>query len=368
MTADFPLCLHRMSLSGRKIVFDCERMKYPHTGLYHFCLQLGHSLLKTNQGERLCFYTPPSVGKVFGTGPCYLKQRSLHKVVFPSTRNIGLWHCAHQSSDYFPADRPVKKVLTIHDLNYLHDGRKTAEKKADFLTDVQRKIDEADHVAFISQFSQNDAKAHLNLAGKETSVIYNGCTITELPELKPPPFVPAKPFLFTLGTIVEKKNFHVLPRLLPGNDFLLVIAGVTQSQAYKEKIEEEAKRLGVQDRVVFAGPVWENDKQWYLKHCRAFVFPSLAEGFGLPVLEAMYFEKPVLLSTATSLPEIGGSLADYFPNFDAGTMQATLNESLHRFELHPDKKAALRQRALSFSWDEAAMNYHAVYRGLMDDE
>lgn len=354
-----------MNAASKLVVFDCERMKYPHTGLYHFCLQLGSSLSKTAGKEPLCFYTPASVGKVFGGAQCYLPQRPLHKFFFPSTKNMALWHCAHQSSDYFPFGKKLKKVLTIHDLNYLHDERKPAAKKQKFLRDVQRKIDEADHVVFISHFTQNDVEKHLNLFGKATSVIYNGCTIKELPALTTPPTVPSKPFLFTLGTITDKKNFHVLPRLLPGNDFLLVIAGITQSEAYKAKILSEAKQLGVADRIIFTGPVWENDKQWYLKHCTAFVFPSIAEGFGLPVLEAMYFGKPVVLSQATSLPEIGGGLADYFPNFEAEQMQTTLQRSLYNFETDPTKKEALKARALSFSWDEAAVKYHRIYDQLV---
>lgn len=354
-----------MKAAPKQIVFDCERMKYPHTGLYQFCLQLGQALKKTPSGEQLCFYAPPSVGRIFGEQSCYLPQRAVHKFFFPSTKNVALWHCAHQSSDYFPHGKRLKKVLTIHDLNYLHDERKSDSKKKKFLAGVQRKIDESDHLVFISHFTRNDVEKHLDLTGKQTAVIYNGCTIKELSSLTPPALVPPKPFLFTLGTITDKKNFHVLPRLLPGNDFLLVIAGITQSESYKEKIVAEARQLGVADRVIFTGPVWENDKQWYLKHCTAFVFPSIAEGFGLPVLEAMYFEKPVLLSTATSLPEIGGDLADYFPSFEAKQMQATLQKSLHDFKTDPAKKDALKARALSFSWDEAAAKYHQLYDQLV---
>lgn len=354
-----------MKAASPVIVFDCERMKYPHTGLYHFCLQLSQALIRTNNGQSLCFYTPPSAGDIFGNSQCYLRQRPWHKLFFPRKKNLALWHCTHQSSGYFPFEKKVKKVLTIHDLNYLHDKSKTEEKKQAFKDDAQRKIDASDHIAFISRYTCEDAQAHLRLGDKATSVIYNGCTIKDLAALKPPPVVPHRPFLFTLGTITPKKNFHVLPRLLPGNDFLLVIAGVTQSAAYKEKIEQEARTLGVLNRIVFTGPVWENDKQWYLKNCTAFVFPSLAEGFGLPVLEAMYFEKPVLLSRATSLPEIGGPLADYFPNFEAAQMQHTLQQSLHNFALHPQKKAALKRRALSFSWDEAAVQYHQIYQKLL---
>lgn len=356
-----------MKAHGKSIVFDCERMKYPHTGLYHFCLQLAQALIKTAVQAPLCFYLPPAAGKPFGDGHCYLPQRPLHKFIFPSTRNVALWHCAHQDSDYFPFGKKPKKVLTVHDLNYLHDSRKSKAKRNAFLTAVQRKIDEADHLAFISQYTRDDAEAHLNVQGKDTSVIYNGCTIREISSLHPPQYIPPKPFLFTLGTITAKKNFHVLPRLLPGNDFLLVIAGVTQSEAYKEQILTEARQHGVENRIVFTGPVWENDKQWYLQHCTAFVFPSLAEGFGLPVLEAMYFEKPVLLSTATSLPEVGGEAADYFPAFDTADMQGALHKSLQRYENNPAQKQALKERALSFSWDEAAKQYHAIYRKLIKE-
>jgi glycosyltransferase involved in cell wall biosynthesis len=354
-----------MSADSRTIVVDCERMKYPHTGLYHFCLQLSRALIATNNGKPLCFYTPPAAGKIFGSDQCYRTQKAWHKFLFPSTQHVGLWHCTHQSSDYFPFGKKVKKVLTIHDLNYLHDERKTAEKKKKFAKDVQRKIDASDFVVFISNFSRNDVNEHFALRDKPSAVVYNGCTIQEITSLTPPPYVPLKPFLFTLGTITDKKNFHVLPRLLRGNDFLLLIAGVTQSAAYKEKIEQEAKRLGVQDRVIFTGPVWENDKQWYLKHCTAFVFPSIAEGFGLPVLEAMYFGKPVLLSTATSLPEIGGELADYFEGFAEEQMQAALQNSLQRYASNPAQKEALMARAHSFSWTEAALQYHKIYEKLV---
>ena len=72
-----------------------------------------------------------------------------------------------------------------------------------------------------------------------------------------------------------------------------MIAGVTHQPWYQRKIEEEAKRLGVTERVIFTGAISENDKYWYYQNCTAFVFPSIAEGFGLPVIEAMYFGKPV---------------------------------------------------------------------------
>lgn len=347
------------------VVVDCERMKYPHTGLYQFCLHLSTALLRAPHRHPLCFYTPPAVTGLFGTDHCYVQQHPLHKFFSPAVKGAKLWHCTYQSSGYFPVDRKLKKLLTLHDLNYLHDDTKSAAKKKKFAADLQRKIDRSHAVVAISQFSLADAQTHFDLRGKACRVIYNGCTIREKESRVPPAFVPVRPFLFTVGTVAPKKNFHVLPRLLPDTDFDLVIAGINQNPAYKEKIEAEARRLGVRHRVVFTGPVSEADKQWYLKNCAAFVFPSLAEGFGLPVVEAMYFGRPVLLSAATSLPEIGGTAACYFSGFAEEEMRRDLEACLHRYQTDASLKDALQQRARSFSWHDAAVRYHAVYEELL---
>jgi glycosyltransferase involved in cell wall biosynthesis len=346
------------------IAIDCERMKYPHTGLYHFCRQLSEALIRSKPPDReLCFYTAAT--GIFGEEQQYLKQHSYHKFLFPSTRKFSIWHSTHQDTDYFPSGRKLKKLLTVHDLNYLHDSRKTEEKKNRFKKSLQQKIDEADQITAISAYSLADLRQHFQLLDKPCTVIYNGCNmLTEYPDQKPAG-APSKPFLFTIGTITEKKNFHVLPALLEKNDYFLVIAGITQSSSYKEKILQEAKRFGVSERLLFTGPVSEADKQWYLKHCLAFVFPSLAEGFGLPVVEAMHFGRPTILSNATSLPEIGGTAASYFENFDPSSMQQILEKSLHEFQLHPEFSEKIRQQSSRFSWSQAAAEYHGIYSELL---
>ena len=66
----------------------------------------------------------------------------------------------------------------------------------------------------------------------------------------------------------------------------------------------DGQKHNLQDRVICTGKISEFDKQYYLKHCTAFVFPSLREGFGIPPIEAMRFGKPVFISNNTSLPEV----------------------------------------------------------------
>ena len=85
-----------------------------------------------------------------------------------------------------------------------------------------------------------------------------------------------------------------------------------------------AAQAGVADRVRVLIRISEADKAWYITQCLAYLQPSLAEGFGLPVVEAMQIGKPVFLSRLTSLPEVGGAAAYYFDDFTPATMQQTL--------------------------------------------
>ena len=348
-----------------KILIDCERMKYQHTGLYHYCYNLGKNLIENcnSQNEILQFFLPKKVGPIFGKDEHYIHQKSWHKLLLPGTSQLNVWHATHQDSDYYPQHKKVPVVLTIHDLNVLHNTSKTDFKKKRFIKEIGKKIDRADHITFISSFTKDDVQQHFDLTNKPSTVIYNGCNIVEIKNPVAPLNAPNASFYFTIGTIAEKKNFHVLPALLVGNDRVLIIAGITQSEAYKQKIIQEAIKHRVEKRVIFTGPITDNDKQWYLKNCEAFVFPSLTEGFGLPVVEAMFFGKPVFLSACTSLPEIGGTVAYYFNSFEKDSMQLTVQQGL----LHYHSTAAsesIKERAAIFSWKEAALKYLEVYRTL----
>lgn len=338
-------------------------MKYPHTGLFHFCLQLGNALLKNidDEKEGIQFFLPQSVKSFFPVNINSKHIKFWHKVLTPSTNNISVWHATHQDTNYFPFNKKVPVVLTIHDLNYFNDLTKSSAKKDGFIKSLKKKVEAASHLTFISNFSLQDFEQYIPLNNKPYSIIYNGCNINEVEVLQTPNYLPTKPFLFTIGTIAEKKNFHVLPALLKKNDYTLVVAGITQNQEYKKKILQEAKKHSVEDRVVFVNAVSENDKQWYYKNCEAFVFPSLAEGFGLPVVEAMYFGKPVFLSTATSLPEIGGNAAFYFSSFDAEQMLETFLAGMQQYQQN-NMKDIIIDRAGKFNWSNAAEKYLKIYR------
>ena len=150
--------------------------------------------------------------------------------------------------------------------------------------------------------------------------------------------------------------------LLTDNEDELIIAGINDT-LYAKKVMDEARRYNVEKRLKLIGPITENEKHWYYKNCKAFVFPSIGEGFGLPVVEAMYFGKPVFLSKYTSLPEVGGDAAYYFNDFSPESMQHVFEKGMNDFK-NNNRVAAIKQHAASFDWNKTAKEYLEIYRKL----
>ncbi len=119
--------------------------------------------------------------------------------------------------------------------------------------------------------------------------------------------------------------------------------------------------MGITDNVYQTGPVDEATKSWLYTHCEAFLFPSLSEGFGLPVVEAMSVGKPVFLSRLTSLPEIGGHEAVYFDSFEPESVVETLRAGMREYYDDPLKAQRLQWQARRFRWENTAKQYWKLY-------
>lgn len=355
-----------MSSQIKKIIIDCERMKYPNTGLYDYCKNLCKAMIEVNEGDslKLGFYVRKKEEGIFNDQQLYIHQHSLHKFILPSISAFNIWHATYQGTMYFPFNRKIKVVLTIHDLNFMYEKNRSESKKKKELNKIQKKINRADSIVAISNYVKNDIIRFLDVSNKHIEVIYNGCNIDSTEESCIPKEVPKLAFLFTIGTVIDKKNFHVLPALLVGNELELFISGTIQSEEYKNRIIQEAIKHHVESRVKFTGPISEKEKYWYYQNCKAFVFPSLMEGFGLPVIEAMAFKKPVFLSSLTSLPEIGGDAAFYFDDFSAQSMQHVFNNGLHAIDSGEFNIERIYERSKMFNWKTSAKKYLEVYSNL----
>lgn len=350
-----------------RIIFDCERMKYENTGLFHYCLNLGNHLKKyTNrQSEELLFYTPVEAQHLLGAASRHITQTEVHKFCMPSLKKYDIWHATYQDSYYLPfRNKTIKVVLSVHDLNFMYDVSKTAQKKQKYLRRLQLLADRADVIVCISEHTKKDVLFYCDTYNKPVHVIYNGTNALQNPVLYSTSYKPVRPFIFSLGTITRKKNFHSLLALVNMNrDMELVISGRPDDPDYYRQIISSAAALGIQDNVHLTGPVSEEEKSWYFKNCRAFAFPSTAEGFGLPVAEAMSAGKPLFLSNKTALPEIGGKSAFYFKDFSEAIMHETFESGMkqyYTFNMHDE----IVEKGKEFCWNKAALEYWKIYRSL----
>ena len=352
----------------KRIILDCALMAHRNSGLYHYCLNLGRemtALLEDSTEAEMAFYVPKGEKRAFAPAPVIVEKRGFWKKFNRVPANCRIWHAPFQSGRIFPGKKKptgLKILLTIHDLNALHEGKSPVDQQ-ESLARTQSLIDQADAIVCISEFCRSDVLRHCDPGNKPVYVIHNGIHRLGVAKLTRKSYRPARPFLFGLGYVNRKKNYGVLLPLLRRGDIELVVSGKLDEPDYVAAIRAEAEKMEVSDRLHLTGPVSEEEKAWYLQNALAFVHPSLAEGFGAPVVEAMQFGKPLFLSNRTSLPEIAGETAFYFEDFEPHHLHSVFEEGMAIYRSN-GLAGRLRQRAATYNWQQKAREYLEVYRSL----
>ena len=341
------------------ILITFDSLKRATSGMFFFERSLGDEILKQNKDRFAIF------GYLYKKSIHWFQQLAgtlfispLHKVFFPAYKQFDLVHFTNQYCKLKPKRVKAKKVLTIHDMNPVHEKTRSPARFKKYLNRLGGYIDSCDRIVTISNFVAGDIIKYYPQAANKLTVIYNGADKLVLPQQHEPLYKPTRKFIFTIGSLASKKNFHVLPALLNNNDLELIIAGKITD--YQQRIMEEAQKHHCTNRVKLIGLISDEDKAWYYKNCEAFAFPSIAEGFGLPVIEAMHFGKPVFLSKYTSLPEVGGSAAWYFDNFEPESMQVTFAKGLEEYAVN-NMAETIIQHAAQFNWEKTAQQYLDLY-------
>ncbi|WP_262150903.1 glycosyltransferase family 4 protein [Chryseobacterium foetidum] len=354
-----------------KILIDVERLKYPKSGIANVCISLIKGLDELKFDFQFTFYGPAKN---------IPKTKSDFKIInwkfwqkrFPvKTSGFDLIHTTHQLSEYFHNKKSrQKKVVTLHDLNFLHD-KSSAKKVKKFTNLVQKNVGNADAIVCISEFVKEDFIKNRELFKLKENVvidvIYNGLIFSENENFSSGRMCDFqnKKFILTIGVLYPKKNQHVLLEMMNHNDRDLVLITSAAKSDYKGLFLAKIKELRLEKRVHILENVSNEEKFFFLKNCEAYCHPSLAEGFGIPPVEAMYFGKPVFLSRFTSLPEIGGNLAFYFDNFDAEKMNEVYLKGLEDFKNDSEMPKKLHQHALKFSYKSMAESYENLYKKLL---
>jgi glycosyltransferase involved in cell wall biosynthesis len=264
---------------------------------------------------------------------------------------------------------PMPAVVTVHDLGYIHYPAAHRPFDRWYLNwTTRRHCHVARHIMADSQATRDDLVNYYGANPERITVVYLGRDENLAPVTDPEIISRAKAqynidgdYLLYLGTLHPRKNlvrlieaFHLMRDTLPAahRSLKLVIAG--QKGWLYEDIFAKVQTLGLEQQVIFPGFIAAEDKPALLSGALAYVFPSLYEGFGLPVLEAMACGTPVLTSQVSSLPEVAGDAAllvdPHHPEVIArGLIRLITNSTLRR-----QLVGRGFEQIKKFSWERAA--------------
>lgn len=381
-----------------RIGFDVTAALAQGGGIGRYTRELIHALLAADRSNqyRLFSARPPSELPVanplpYATNashrPAPLDERWLYRLwyrlrlplpVQGVTGRLDLFH----SPDFVlpPVAGGIPTIVTVHDLSFVHYPKTFVPNLVDYLNSVVPwSIGRASHVLADSESTRDDLRAVWDVPAHKITVLYSGVNERfrrverpeELAAVRARSGLGDWPFVLAVGTVQPRKNYEMLVRAfspltgtLPHH---LVIAG---GQGWlSDDLFHEVERLGLEDRVHFTGFVPDEDLPALYSAADLLAFPSLYEGFGLPLLEAMGCGTAVISSNRSSLPEVIG------PEPRAGILLAPDVESdwtTHMQLLLTD--ASLREeyvrrgyeRIRSFTWNRAAQQLLEIYANLLE--
>ena len=270
-----------------------------------------------------------------------------------------------------PLQRRTRTVVTIHDLGYLHfPEAHTRAQRLQLRLSTLWSARAATHLIAISAATRDDLVRFTGIQADKVSVVHHGVSPRFRPvdDLERLAAVRARygisaPYVCYVGTIQPRKNLlRLIEAFAQGareqTPVQLVIAG--KRGWLSDAIERRAAELGITEWVRFIGYVDDDDLPALLSGALAFTFPSLYEGFGMPVLEAMACGTPVLTSTTSSLPEVAGDAALLVPPDDTAAIAAALAQLISDAALRSTLRKRGLQHVAQFTWARCATQTHGV--------
>ncbi|MDR2336847.1 MAG: glycosyltransferase family 4 protein [Candidatus Nomurabacteria bacterium] len=265
-----------------------------------------------------------------------------------------------------------KTVTTFHDLTLMktyNDDKNWIKYKSKQMIGeiVFKKIaKKSDAIITPSLFTKSDLVDFANINADKVTVTYEASDISKAKPQKVK--LPFEGFIIYVGKHSSYKNVLRLAaahqKILKTHKNLgLVFANKLDGATIKH--QKLFKKLGYK-KIYFMGQANNAELAWLYSHCRAYIFPSLMEGFGLPGLEAMEFGAPVVSSNATCLPEIYGNAAHYFNPLSVKDMTKKITEVLDNKKLRAKLIKNGKTRLKKYSWEEMARQTLVVYHKVLD--
>jgi len=306
------------------------------------------------------------------------KRYCWEQLVLPFWLFIDKIHLVHSFGYVTPILTPKKKVVSILDINYIgHDSNMKLYKKILLGIMVNLSAIFSKRIITISHFSKNQIIKHTKANNNKIIVtLLSGSNDNLDSTLITDSSIPLKysvnsDYIIAFSSPSPHKNISRLIEsfkevLKSKSDLKLVLVGHKHNSYLLEII---IKDLGLVDKVIFTGFIPDGDINPLIKAAKAFVFPSLYEGFGIPLLDAQACKVPVASSNAGSLPEVGGLNVFYFNPNDVNEMTVSILKAIESSDNLNSKivEQAFENRKL-FSWQKTAQETLNVYNELLNNK
>lgn len=294
----------------------------------------------------------------------FLRERGKHggnvrrRILLPPVPlfRADLFHALNQRVDRRPAPRVVS---TFHDLFVITAEYSTLEFRRRFTEQARRAAVQSDLIIAVSTFTASQVEDLLGVERSRIRVIGHG---TDLPPLAA---VPREPIVLSVGVLQKRKNTLRLIQAFErmAAPWRLVLAGAPSGYG-AEEILDYLGRSPARERIDVLGHVSAERLDDLYRRASMVAFPSLGEGFGIPVLDAMAYGVPVLTSRAASLPEVAGDAALLVDPLRAEEIAGGLIRLAEDAELRETMSGKGRARAAEFPWQRAVDATHRVYEEL----
>jgi len=362
------------SSDRRRVGINVAILSSPATGIGYYTLYLVQALARVESDiEFVLLGAAPSLlssiphGKNFQVRTA-ARLQGIKRLVWQQTALPWLAACAQVDALHCPDfSRPlfssVPIVNTIHDLSYLAPQpffsftKRMYKRALGYLA-----LKHSDRIIVVSEFTRMEVLRHYPIDAQRVTVIHHGVN----PVLRTHRERPKHPFLLFVGTLEHRKDLVTLVRAFdvvrergrishrlilvgqPGFGWSQIKAAIAGSR-YRQDIE-------------ICGYLKREAVEELLQTADLFIYPSVYEGFGMPVLEAMACGTPVVCSRAASLPEVAGDAAEYFEPTSVEDLAAAIERVLNS----PERQAVMREKGLDrvkqFTWDECARRHCELYR------
>lgn len=263
------------------------------------------------------------------------------------------------------APKKSKIVVTVHDM--IHEKFSHIMPKIDvnFPITKAKAIKRADHIICVSENTKKDLIEILNLDPIKISTIYHGFSLQQNINIEEIPNITC-PYILYVGERKSYKNFNRLLQAYGNhkmlkNNFKLVCFG---SLPFSRQELSMISNFGLDDKNIIHTSGDDRVLANLYTYASAFVYPSLYEGFGLPLLEAMSFGCPVICSNTSSIPEVVSEAGEYFNPYEIDSIANAIEKVIFSTEESKKLKILSKERVKYFSWEKCAKETSTIYKSL----